>query len=142
MRKYAKHLAQQRNLNASINAAHTGKAWFAEGISRPFTTDFDAAKAYHRDQNGATWWEAFVQRRKIKDGNGNTVYEVIKDADGKTTSVKDRRKKIIASANIWQGSTDGTTTKTVKTRNGGKRTVKKAEARKPKQITKANMIKA
>ena len=116
MKKYAKHLAAQRNLAASINAAHAGKAWFAEGISRPFTTQFDAAKAWHRAQD-PKWSEAF---------------------DG----VTDRRKKIIAAANTWQGSTDGTTTKTVKTRNGGKRTVKKAEARKPKQVTKANMLKA
>ena len=149
MRKYAKHLAAQRNLNASINAAHAGKAWFAEGISRPFTDQFTAAKEWHKDQNGPTWWEAFVQRRPVKKGgkvvkdeNGNTVYEVIKDADGKTTSVKNRRKKIIAAANTWQGNADGTTTKTVKTRNGGTKTVKKAEARKPKQVTKANMLKA
>ena len=116
MKKYAKHLAKQRNLAASINAAHNGKAWFAEGISRPFTDQFSAAKAWHREQS-SDWHEAFQ-------------------------GVSDRRKKIIAAANTWQGSTDGTTTKTVKTRNGGKRTVKKAEARKPKQITKANMIKA
>ena len=149
MKKFAKHLAAQRNLDASINAAHNGKAYFAEGISRPFTDQFAAAKAWHKEHNGPTWWEAFVQRRPVKKGgkvvkdeNGNTVYEIIKDADGKTTSVKDRRKKIIAAANTWQGSADGTTTKTTKTRNGGKRTVKKAEARKPKQVTKANMIKA
>ena len=116
MRKYAKHLAAQRNLAASINAAHNGKAWFAEGINRPFTNQFEAAKAWHREQD-PKWSEAF---------NG----------------VSDRRKKIIAAANTWQGSTDGTTTKTVKTRNGGTKTVKKAEARKPKQVTKANMIKA
>lgn len=142
MRKYAKHLAAQRNLDASINAAHGGKAWFADGISRPFTSDFDAAKAWHRDQNGATWWEAFVQRRKVKDG-----YEVIKDADGKTTSVKNRRKKIIASANIWQGNPDGTKSTSYTTTTGTGKTVKRVtkkgqEARKPKQITKANMIKA
>ena len=45
-------------------------------------------------------------------------------------------------ANTWQGNPDGTTTKSVKTRNGGKRTVRKAEARKPKQVTKARMVEA
>jgi hypothetical protein len=154
MRKYAKHLAAQRNLNASINAAHNGKAWFADGISRPFTDEFAAAKAWHRDQNGATWWEAFVQRRPVKkagrvvkDENGNTVYEVIKDADGKTTSVKDRRKKIIASANVWQGNPDGTKSTSFTTTDSNGKSVKRVtkkgqEARKPKQVTKANMLKA
>ena len=154
MRKYAKHLAAQRNLNASINAAHAGKAWFAEGISRPFTDQFTAAKEWHKDQNGPTWWEAFVQRRPVKKGgkvvkdeNGNTVYEVIKDADGKTTSVKNRRKKIIATANTWQGNADGTKSTSFTTTTGTGKVVKRVtkkgqEARKPKQVTKANMIKA
>jgi len=116
MKRYSKHLAAQRNLAASINAAHAGKAWFAEGISRPFTDQFAAAKAWHRAQSN-NWHKAFE-------------------------GVTDRRKKIIAAANTWQGNADGTTTKSVKTRNGGKRTVRKAEARKPKQVTKANMVEA
>mgnify|MGYP003110301040 FL=1 len=116
MKRYSKHLAAQRNLAASINAAHAGKAWFAEGIDRPFTDQFAAAKAWHREQS-SDWHEAFQ-------------------------GVQDRRKKIIAAANTWQGNPDGTTTKSVKTRNGGKRTVRKAEARKPKQVTKARMVEA
>lgn len=116
MRRYKNHLAEVLNLKDSINAAHDGKAWFAEGISRPFKNQFDAAKAWHRAQS-PDWHEAFQ-------------------------GVTDRRKKIIAAANTWQGSADGTTTKSVKTRNGGKRTVRKAEARKPKQVTKANMVEA
>ena len=154
MKKYAKHLAAQRNLNASINAAHNGKAWFADGISRPFTDQFAAAKAWHKEHNGPTWWEAFVQRRPVKKGgkvvkdeNGNTVYEIIKDADGKTTSVKDRRKKIIAAANTWQGNADGTKSTSYTTTDSNGKTVKRVtkkgqEARKPKQVTKANMIAA
>ena len=121
MKKYAKHLAAQRNLAASINAAHAGKAWFAEGISRPFTTQFDAAKAWHRAQD-PKWSEAF---------NG----------------VTDRRKKIIAAANTWQGNPDGTKSTSFTTTNSNGKSVKRVtkkgqEARKPKQVTKANMLKA
>ena len=137
MKRYKNHLAEKQNLNDSINAAHDGKAWFAEGISRPFKTQFDAAKAWHRAESN-NWHEAFVIRKE--DANGKLV--PVKDAEGKTTSVQDRRKKIIAAANTWQGNADGTKTVKVKTRNGGKRTVKKAEARKPKQVTKANMVEA
>lgn len=116
MKRYAKHLAAKRNLEASINAAHDGKAWWAEDISRPFTDQFAAAKAWHRAQD-PKWSEAF---------NG----------------VSDRRKKIIAAANTWQGNVDGTKTETTKDRNGGTKTVRKAEARKPKQVTKAKMVEA
>jgi len=137
MKRYKNHLAEKRDLADSINAAHDGKAWYAEDISRPFKDQFAAAKAWHKENNGPKWWEAFVVRQKDADGNLVPV-----KVDGKTTSVKDRRKKIIASANTWQGNVDGTTTKTVKTRNGGKRTVKNAEARKPKQVTKARMVEA
>ena len=121
MKKYAKHLAAQRNLAASINAAHDGKAWWAEGINRPFMDQFAAAKAWHREQD-PKWSEAF---------NG----------------VKDRRKKIIAAANTWQGNADGTKSTSFTTTDSNGKTVRRVtkkgqEARKPKQVTKANMIKA
>jgi len=117
MRKYAKHLKAQKALAAGIAAAENGAAWWAEGHNVPLTNDFDAAKTWLRSQD-PKWSEAF---------NG----------------VNDRRKKIIsaAGAHIWEGNVDGQKTKTVKTRSGGKKTVR-GENRPAKMVTKANMMKA
>jgi hypothetical protein len=97
--------------------AFTASAWWAEGHNVPLTDNFTAAKTWLRSQD-PKWSEAF---------------------DG----VNDRRKKIIraAGAHIWEGTADGQKTKTVKTRSGGKKTVR-GENRPAKMVTKANMMKA
>jgi hypothetical protein len=117
MRKYAKHLKAQKALAAGQAAAENGAAWWAEGHNVPLTDNFTAAKTWLRSQD-PKWSEAF---------------------DG----VNDRRKKIIraAGAHIWEGTADGQKTKTVKTRSGGKKTVR-GENRPAKMVTKANMMKA
>tara|TARA_B100000900_G_scaffold336197_1_gene297917 strand:+ start:251 stop:1039 length:789 start_codon:yes stop_codon:yes gene_type:complete len=117
MRKYAKHLKAQKALAAGQALAENGNAWWAEGHNVPLTDEFNAAKTWLRSQD-PKWSEAF---------NG----------------VSDRRKKIIsaAGAHIWEGNVDGQKTKTVKTRSGGKKTVK-GENRPAKMVTKANMMKA
>ena len=117
MRKYAKYLKAQKALAAGQAAAENGAAWWAEGHNVPLTDEFTAAKTWLRSQD-SNWHEAFQ-------------------------GVTDRRKKIIraAGAHIWEGNVDGQKNQTVKTRSGGKKTVR-GENRPAKMVTKAAMMEA
>ena len=119
--KAAKKLRIQKAANVK---AADGQAFWAEGITTPFTNQRAAIKAYARSQD-PKWFEAF---------------------DGLTGS---ERKEAIAKAYskyVWQGTQDGVTTKKVKkTVRNGKKTSKavktvKGQAKSAKLIAKDKTV--
>lgn len=119
--KAAKNLSIQKAANVK---AADGQAWWAEGITIPFTNQAKAMKAYAREQD-SKWFEAF---------------------DGLTGSA---RKEAIAKAYskyVWQGTQDGQTkVKVKKTVRNGKKTSKsvktvKGQAKSAKLIAKDKTV--
>jgi len=119
--KAVKKLMTQKAANVK---AADGVAWWAEGITVPFTTKKAAMKAYARKENG-DWHKAF---------------------DGLKGPPRQEAIAKVYSKYVWQGTQDGVTTKKVKkTVRNGKKTSKsvktvKGQAKSAKLIAKDKAV--